>query len=410
MTNGTAGDDAGVGALESLLRIGSERAEDLVSLVVAAAKEHLGMEMGFLAEFVGDEEVFRRVVGAAESFGIEEQRSVPIEEMYCHLMVEGRVPSVIADTTRCDIVKDMAVTRRAEVGCYIGVPVRLPGGRVYGTLCSIGHDANVSLGERDARFMRVLAHIVATELARNEEVERHRQDKTDRIAALLTGGALSVVFQPIVDLPTASVAGLEALARFPSPPVQGPELWFAEAWEVGLGIDLEMAALEAAVARVDDVPGDAYLSVNVSAGTLCSGAPLSLARQLQGDRLVVEITEHAAIDEYEPVREAVAHLREAGVRLAVDDVGAGYAGLSQILRLAPDVVKLDMYLSRNIDEDVARQALVASTATFGLRVGTEVVAEGVESRGEAQALEQAGVGYAQGYFFGRPAPLQPAHR
>lgn len=73
-------------------------------------------------------------------------------------------------------------------------------------------------------------------------------------------------------------------------------------------------------------------------------------------------------------------------------------------------MKLDMYLSRNIDQDVAHQALVTSTATFGLRIGTEIVAEGVESRGEAQALAQAGVGYAQGYFFGRPAPLQPAHR
>jgi EAL domain-containing protein (putative c-di-GMP-specific phosphodiesterase class I) len=396
--------EGGHHALESLLRTGADGADELLSLVVATAREHLGMDVGFLAEFVGEREVFRRVAGTAETFGFAEEEAVSLDEMYCHLVVDGRISGVIPDVARTDIVKDMDVTKRANVGCYIGVPVRIPGGRVYGTLCSIGHHPNTSLTERDARFMRILARIVATELARREEASQRHQAKIDRIAPLLDGCGLSVVYQPIVQLATRRVVGLEALSRFPPEHGWGPDRWFAEAWEVGLGVELEVAAVRRAVAQLARLPPDVYLSVNLSAPAVCSESVRS-AMQNHESQVVVEITEHAVIDQYEPLTDAVDELRSNGVRLAVDDAGAGYSGLSHILRLGPDIVKLDMYLSRGINGDAARQALATAAAAFGAKVGMDIVAEGVETEAEAAALVEAGVHYAQGYLFGRPAPL-----
>ena len=125
----------------------------------------------------------------------------------------------------------------------------------------------------------------------------------------------------------------------------------------------------------------------------------------EAGRLVVEITEHAPVDDYDQLKKALDPLRERGLRLAVDDAGAGFASLRHILNLAPDIIKLDRTLIDRIDEDCSRQALAAGLISFADKIDAAIVAEGIEREEEVHALDELGVGFGQGYFFARPGPL-----
>jgi EAL domain-containing protein (putative c-di-GMP-specific phosphodiesterase class I) len=201
------------------------------------------------------------------------------------------------------------------------------------------------------------------------------------------------------------VVGLEALSRFDSEPRRGPDRWFAEASEVGLGADLELAAVELALGQLDLVPEEMFVSINVSPQYLADGLLNAVLSGRHARRVVVELTEHAKVDDYEPLLECVSMLRARGVRAAVDDAGAGFASLQHILRLGPDLIKLDLSLTRDIDADPVRRALASSLVTFAFDVGAEIVAEGIETSSEQAALSSLGVGMGQGYHLGRPGPL-----
>lgn len=218
-------------------------------------------------------------------------------------------------------------------------------------------------------------------------------------------GALKMVFQPICALDGSGAVGVEALARFQGPPVRGPERWFEEAEAVGLRRELELAAIKTAVADLDQVPDELFLAVNASPQTLRSAALLKLLSRVDGSRIVVEVTEHARVDDYRAVNVALARIRDLGVRLAIDDAGAGFASLRHILRLAPEIVKLDRTLIDRIESDRSRQALAAGLISFAEKIDATIVAEGIERQAEVSALGDLGVSYGQGFFFAKPAPL-----
>ena len=188
-------------------------------------------------------------------------------------------------------------------------------------------------------------------------------------------------------------------------PSRGPDQWFAEADEVGLLLELELAAAGAALAGLAQLPRDIYLTINVSPATLVTSAFRTLIAAVAGERIVVEITEHARVDDYDNLREAFAPLRSLGVRLAVDDAGAGFASLRHILQLEPEFVKLDRTLIAGIDCDRSRQALAAGLISFSQTIDATIIAEGIETAAEVFMLERLGARYGQGYFFARPGPL-----
>lgn len=241
--------------------------------------------------------------------------------------------------------------------------------------------------------------------ARAEHDRRRR-----RVEDALSGGTVTMAFQPIVDLATDSVVGVEALARFAGPPHRPPNEWFAEAAAVGLGTELELAAVRAALAAVDRIPHEIFMSVNVSPATTVSPELAAMVTDAPAHRIVVELTEHHRIDCYDPLLGALDRLRAHGARIAVDDAGAGHAGLQHILRLHPEVLKLDMALTRGIDADPARRALATALVHFAEDIGSVIVAEGVETTGELDVLRSLAVRCAQGYLLGRPgaAPEAPA--
>jgi EAL domain-containing protein (putative c-di-GMP-specific phosphodiesterase class I) len=230
---------------------------------------------------------------------------------------------------------------------------------------------------------------------------QHAAASKARLRHILAGRAFRPVFQPIVDLETRSPVGFEILTRF----ADGvpPDIRFEEATAAGLGEQFELAAIEVALSLARRLPEGAWISVNVSPDVVI-GAGRRLRRTLDATErhVILEVTEHAQIDDYEAFRGAIARLGD--VSLAVDDAGAGYASLRHILELEPTFAKLDRALVLGIDRDPLKQALAAGLEYFALRTGCTLIAEGVETEADAATLVALGVEYAQGYLFGRPSP------
>jgi EAL domain-containing protein (putative c-di-GMP-specific phosphodiesterase class I) len=195
-----------------------------------------------------------------------------------------------------------------------------------------------------------------TRLSDQARDDERRRVATERIRSVLDGPGPEMVFQPIVSLEDGAVAGVEALARFHLEPQRTPDVWFAEAKEVGLGVELELVAARSALKCMGRLPQGVSLFVNLSPEAFVSPGFGELLGSVPEDRLVVEVTEHAPVEDYSAVAEPIALLRRRGGRLAIDDVGAGFASLRHIVRLGPDLVKLDIELTRNIDADPALRA------------------------------------------------------
>lgn len=246
---------------------------------------------------------------------------------------------------------------------------------------------------------------LAGHLERQEMQTEDLHERTARIWNALNGEARSTVFQPVVDLTDGAIVGHEALTRFTVDPARSPDVWFAEAATVDLGIELELAAMEGALQYVDRFPDDSFLSVNVSPDCARSPHFASALEEEPVERLVLEVTEHAPIEDYEGMGETMQELRERGGRLAIDDAGAGFASLRHILRLAPDIIKLDVELTRDIDTDRPRRALAEALISFASDIGATVVAEGIETGGQLHALQDLGVKYGQGFYLAHPDNL-----
>lgn len=226
-----------------------------------------------------------------------------------------------------------------------------------------------------------------------------------RIESVLQQRSLSHVYQPIQDLNTGAIVGHEALARFPDHSFGGPDRWFADAFRVGLGVELELAAASSALRYFDTAPTDLFLTVNMSAATVMRLAEKELCPRELWPRIVIELSENEPIEDYPALERALAPLRSYGARLSADDLGSGYAGFRHLIRLLPDYIKLDISLITGIHRNHEKQALTSALLAFAYEVGAQVVAEGVEEPAELATLKKLGVPFGQGYLIGRPAEM-----
>ena len=240
------------------------------------------------------------------------------------------------------------------------------------------------------------------------EEQRHAvlREQLARVRGAIEGTAMAMVFQPIVHLGGHTVRGLEALSRFNGRPRRLAQRWFADAEAVGLRIQLELRAIAQAVSRLERLPAHLFLSVNASPATLQTDEFATLVGDVDGGRLLVEVTEHAAVDDYDQLKKAIVRLRGSGLRLAIDDAGAGFSSLSHIVRLVPEFIKLDLFLTRDIDTDPVKRSLCAAMVGFASDIGASLIAEGVETEAELRTIEALGIHYGQGFLLGQPAPLR----
>lgn len=230
-------------------------------------------------------------------------------------------------------------------------------------------------------------------------------ERRTRVEGVIERGGPRMVFQPVVDLGDGRTLGYEALARFDDEPRRSPDRWFAEADAVGLGREIEILAVRSALGYLESLAPDQFLGINMSPATVLTDWRAGLDSGVDWSNVIVELTEHVVIEDYQAIQRSLQKVRELGTGLSVDDTGAGFASLRHILDLAPDYVKLDISLCRGIDHDPARRALASALVSFTRDVGIVLIAEGIETEDERAALSALGVRYGQGYLLGRPAPL-----
>lgn len=289
-----------------------------------------------------------------------------------------------------------------RLGAVAGVPLRSHGEpAALLVAASAAEDAMAVLARRlpaIEAFGAVAGALLGATLA-----DRHRDDaRRARISAILETGAFRPVFQPILELERGRIVGYEALTRFADG--TPPDRVFADAAACGLGDRLELATLEAALVAAERLPPGAWLSLNVSPDLVLAGTELRALLGRTERALVVEMTEHAQVSDYQALRAALASLGDH-IRTAVDDAGAGYSSVRHIVELEPDFVKIDIGLVRAIERDRARQAFVAGLDYFALKTGCSLIAEGIETEAEREALRSLAVSLGQGYLLGPPAPL-----
>ncbi len=375
--------------------------------ILHAVREHLGMEIAFVSEFKDGLRVFRYVDSTWDNSPVHIGEGHPLESSYCQRVVDKRLPELIQDAQKNPVAAAMDVTAALPVGAHLSVPLVLTDGSLYGTFCCFSRTPDYSLNERDLNLMRAFAELAAKTISRERTNSIQENANRERILKTIHNYDIRMVYQPIFDIRTKRVVGFESLARFPDAENRTPDRWFNEAHAIGLGVKLESCAIKLALDIFPNLKNPTYLTINSSPELIMAGALDKLLEQVtELDRVVLEITEHAIVQKYKEIAARLAPFRKQGLKIAVDDAGAGYASFRHILNLAPDRIKLDMSLTRHIDTDPARRALAVAFVHFSSNTGSQLIAEGVESAAELAMLQDLGVTGAQGYFLGRPMSLQ----
>jgi diguanylate cyclase (GGDEF)-like protein len=376
------------------LEDGNERViQELLSL----ARHHVGADLVFLGRFEGRHRVMR-AIESARALPVGPGHTTELANTICHQITTGELPCAIPDTTREPLAALAAAEAALPVGAHLGVPVRLPGGRLYGTVCCVSHDPNPRFDEEAVAFMRSIAESLGRVLISEEVAAAGRRQLLGDIDDMLGRDAVTMAYQPVIDLRSGAVQGVEALARFDNHS-RSTAQWFEDAAAVERTSELEVATATAALQESRLWPGGLWL--NLSASVIVSPAVVSLFAGQDLSRIVVEVSEREQVSDYAGVVHALAPWRDQGLRLAVDDAGAGFSSLRHVLELTPEVIKLDISLVQGLATDPARRALVTALVAFADEAGAVVVAEGIETEAELHALKTTGVVFGQGFLLGR---------
>ncbi len=379
-----------------------------IDRILDAVRSHLGMEIAFASRIYDGVREFTHIRADCPvpvAPGVAE----PLEQTLCQAVLDGRLPALMHDASQHEAAAPMPITKLLPVGSHLNVPLTLSNGQIYGTFCCVSRTPDLSLTERDMATLRAFAQLAAQQIEGDLSSQRSAAQVAERVSAVIASDTLTILHQPIHDLRSGRPVGVECLARFADAKERGPDCWFAEAASVGLGQELELLAVRAALKTMRHVPSDCYIAVNVSPETVISGALRPLVNGASRDRLVIEVTEHDAVSDYGALAAELRWL-SGHARIAIDDVGSGYAGLRHIVDLRPDILKLDMSLTRQIDTDPARRALAHALVCFAREIGCNLIAEGVETAAERDVLAQLEVPLAQGYLFSRPMPVVAAQQ
>ncbi|GAY19235.1 EAL domain-containing protein [Mycobacterium sp. shizuoka-1] len=377
---------------------------DLVRSLLALLRTRLGLDTAWLSSFRGGMQTFDVLDGDTTTVKLAPGDQTSLADSYCVRVIDGRLPAIIPDTAANQTTDALAVTRELSLGAYVGVPVTSPAGATVGMVCAVSPEAKPYLADADLRIVKQVADLIGTLIA----APGHSPDTTAAqraaIRKVVSQRDFEVVFQPIHDVTSGKVIGVEALARFPRAPFR-PDAFLAQAALLGLGVELETAILTRVIAKLPQLPHEVFVAVNLSPGAALAVPWPTLLAGTDPSRIVLEITEHDAVLDYGALEEALEPCRSRGVRVAVDDVGAGFSSFSHVLELSPEFVKIDHSITRNIDIDDARRRLAHAIAELAGQMGASVIAEGVENQGELDAVAAVGITAAQGYFLSRPRPL-----
>lgn len=374
----------------------------MIDQLLASVRRQLGVDVAYLTEYGLEGAEVRALSGQGEQLALAVGARAPVSESVCLASILGYAPGTVADTRQHRVTRRLAWDRQASIGAFAAAPVQLPSGALFGGLCVAHHAPLPELGPVTQPFLAAMADVLGAQLEHELETQRDSSSERDLVMSLFAEGCLSIVLQPIVDLTSGATLGVEALSRFATDPPRPPNLWFSAAARHGRGVDLEAAAIARALHLLPHLPSGWYMAVNASPDLVESGALDELVTDGADDRLVVEITEHAAVADYDRLMSTLEGVRARGGRIAVDDAGAGFASLRHVVQLQPDIIKMDGSLIRGIEAEPLNRAMVESLVSFAARTGATLVAEAVETANELGVLQDLGVTVAQGYLFASP--------
>jgi EAL domain-containing protein (putative c-di-GMP-specific phosphodiesterase class I) len=379
-----------------------------IAKALHAVRKHLNMEIGFISEFMGDSRVFRYVDAGTDNPPIHAGQSMSMQDGYCLKVVNGDLPEMIPDTALVPAAMAIPATTQLPIGSHMSVPIRMSNGAVYGTFCCFSALPDRSLNERDLNVMRTVADLVAWQVETSASEAASKAGTTQQIQSAIARREPEIVYQSIFRLKDGSPFGAEALARFSREPALPPERWFEKAGMVGLRTNLEIAAVTNAITGYEVCwagKPSSRLAVSVSAATVIARDLVPIISLSHYERLILEVTSVDASVNVEKLDKALAPLRAAGIMVAACGVGSEYTGLTQVLRLRPDIIKLDVDLTKNIDGDSLKRTLAAAVAEHATEIGCMVLAEGIDSQAELTTLTELGIDLGRGNFLVRPGSV-----
>lgn len=367
-----------------------------------AVRKHLDMDIAYVSEVRDDQVAFIHVACDGHHPVVAVDHRVALQDIYCLQIANGDLPYVVADVQVNPVTRDLPFVKAAKVGAFISAPIVRSDGTQYGNFCCFSHTARHDITQRDLDTMQMFASLTTRSLTQYFDAQQEIQALKDQLNGVILNDSLSIFLQPIVALSDQRPMAAEALTRFHVNPSFGPEWWFQQAQRTDMQIELEVKAIAKALSYIDAMPDRLYLSVNASPITVASAHFMEAVRDVPPDRLLVELTEREVIHETVQLMQSLQTLREKRIGIAVDDVGAGYAGLSTIVSLKPNVLKLDRTLVSDINNCTVKQSLTKAMVHFSAEMDAFLVAEGVETLQEDQCLKSLGVRLGQGFFYARP--------
>lgn len=374
---------------------------DLVRTLLGVLRQRLGLDTAWLSVFHDGMQVIEVLDGNAAALGVSPGQRSQLSESYCVRVIDGRLPAVIPDTSANPITAALPVTSQTGLGAYVGVPVSGDTGAKVGMVCVVSEEPKPYLTDEDLRVVQQVADLIGTLIGTPARGQDPTTDQRKAIRRVVAERDFEVVFQAIHDAGTGKVVGVEALARFSCEPFR-PDEFFAQAALLGLDIELQTSIVSRVLSLMPQLPADVFVAMNISPAAALAAPWSELLDDVDPSRIVLEITEHDAVPNYGALDDALDECRARGMRVAVDDVGAGFASFSHVLELAPEFVKIDQSITRHMDTDDARRRLAQAIAQFAGQIGATVIAEGVESQGELDAVVASGISWAQGFCLSRP--------
>ncbi len=369
-------------------------------------RDLLGMDVSYISEAHEDGVEFQHVSSDTPHAIVQPGERRNLNEMYCGYIAKGDLPPMITDTEDYPVVKGLRFTQDARIRSLISVPISRSDGSLYGMFCCFSQTPKPSLNQRDLKVVSMFARLASKSMNAFLDETEERRLAAEQVQQIIDTDQIDTLLQPIVLLHDCTPVAVEALSRFNGCLNGNPLKWFDLAAQANMAGELEIAAINKALVHLPDLPDGIYMTLNAGPATICDPRLLDiLAHDLSG-RVVLELTEHHIIEDLQQLTDALHRLRARGIRIAIDDLGAGYSGLSTVLGLSAQLLKLDRNLVSNIHNDTAKQSLAQAMVHFAKQTNATIVAEGIEKIEEHDTLRALGVTMGQGFLYARPTQAQ----
>jgi EAL domain-containing protein (putative c-di-GMP-specific phosphodiesterase class I) len=369
-----------------------------IERIVELARHRLKMELCYIVEFTADGLMFRWMDGDQAAFGVQPGLTVALSDADRRRLPTKRLSRAGAREPSDDpLLLELCKLSKAYIGGYVSVPLVYSGGMRFGTLCCVSEGPR-SLDSSDMAFLGILADLLMHHL----DHHRRHDALSRQIAHVIAGAELPIVLQPIVDLQNWTCRGAEALSRFPAL-MGAPDEVFREARASGVDVALESLAARSALTLAPRMRPDQYLSINMSPSVVRQAAAAVFGPEDRSlEQVVLEITENDSVEDYPKLAAALEPLRERGLRVAIDDAGAGYSSLRHVVELRPDIIKIDRLLVHGMAHDAAKRSIGRSFVQLAADTGAFVIAEGIDNRDDLSTARDIGVTAGQGFLLGEP--------